>query len=417
MYEELKKWKKLLVEGVITQEEFDEKKKAILGLESDDQTENVSETVVSEVSPNDAASPVEPTQSAFVVNEMGATVKAEPKKQMKKKGGNIKFALKWIAIYIGVFAAVLVFGALLECTVLESSRAFDYYFEKLLEFAVVFFVPYLVGLIALTVRGMERRAALKDKIKRLSKDKPVPFRCGAIAVVVVLCLLLALFFSCPHKNLSDATCTEPSHCYDCGKEFGEPLGHDADGDMTLDYVDADSATAHYSVYCSRCGEEVDSETRSVESFVDDGEFTITLSEFSDRLGEVLDENDSWLNLNAQTIMGKLSKYPACSVAKNGSRRQLAGIVFFRDGDKAQTDKDSLDNKDMMITKVSGTSSADFVSINVAAIMAMNPGLDSSECLDIAKQAASRARSGDYYAYKGFKYGLESDAKTFYIVAA
>lgn len=222
---------------------------------------------------------------------------------------------------------------------------------------------------------------------------------------------------CEEHDWREALCWQPKTCLDCGATEGEALGHEKDSKLTLDYVDTEEAKAHYFVKCTRCGARVDSETRDVDSLAYDGKFLLSISDFTKRLDSVLDENGTWLSLSANAILGTLSKYPACAVATKSSNRQIAGIVYFKDGETAQTDKYSTDNRKMMVQKTSSGTSKEFASATAAVIMALNPGLSTSECLDIATKTAKRALSGDTYSYNGIKYGLTKDGSTLLMAAS
>lgn len=48
-----------------------------------------------------------------------------------------------------------------------------------------------------------------------------------ILVFISLCCVLLLLTPCAHEHVwSEATCTEPATCSECGQTRGEPLGHD-----------------------------------------------------------------------------------------------------------------------------------------------------------------------------------------------
>lgn len=52
-----------------------------------------------------------------------------------------------------------------------------------------------------------------------------------------------IYSTCNHENYTEATCTEPSKCLDCGKELSPALGH----------VPGSPATCISSQVCTRCG--------------------------------------------------------------------------------------------------------------------------------------------------------------------
>ena len=45
-------------------------------------------------------------------------------------------------------------------------------------------------------------------------------------LIIALCALLLLLASCSHEHTGGESCTDPAICEICGKEYGEPLGHD-----------------------------------------------------------------------------------------------------------------------------------------------------------------------------------------------
>ena len=88
-------------------------------------------------------------------------------------------------------------------------------------------------------------------------------------LLLVLVLSLALLTSCGHSHTwLPATCTEPSHCSECGETEGVPLGHDwKDATCTLPKTctrcgvtegdalghDWKDATCTLPITCARCG--------------------------------------------------------------------------------------------------------------------------------------------------------------------
>lgn len=79
----------------------------------------------------------------------------------------------------------------------------------------------------------------------------------------------------------EATCTEPRTCAECGETEGEPLGH-TPGEWESTNYDYVSATYLSVQRCTVCGETLDSSVESMASFIENGEFTFTPSQFRDR---------------------------------------------------------------------------------------------------------------------------------------
>lgn len=99
-----------------------------------------------------------------------------------------------------------------------------------------------------------------------------------IAFLLILAAALSLC-ACGHQHSwTDATCTEPKTCADCGETEGEALGHEADWAVTKEPSLLEEGEE--ALVCSRCGELL--ETRSLEkksTAFQNGAFSFTEEDF------------------------------------------------------------------------------------------------------------------------------------------
>lgn len=163
-------------------------------------------------------------------------------RRSNERYGNLKFALKSTGIYIGTLAVIVFVGFLLYTLHFSDSKAFNYQFTHLLALLSIAFVPYFITVIVFTARGGAWRSNIRSKVKDLSKSKPVLFRTGVISISVLAAAFVGLLCSCPHSHWAEATCSQPRHCIDCGKEEGKARNHQWVG-----------ATCEEPKRCSRCG--------------------------------------------------------------------------------------------------------------------------------------------------------------------
>lgn len=156
-------------------------------------------------------------------------------------------------------------------------------------------------------RAVESTAAEKEAIPEKPRNrKRLIVAITAIAVIAIAILIFALTY-CPHSEWKDATCTEPKTCVKCGKTEGAALGHDwkdatctepktcqrcgeTEGDALghkpgewSSSTNALSAKRSSEQKCTVCGTIVDSKEEKLTTFVDNGKFILSPSEFNDRL--------------------------------------------------------------------------------------------------------------------------------------
>lgn len=96
---------------------------------------------------------------------------------------------------------------------------------------------------------------------------------------------------------NDATCEEPKTCSVCGQTKGEPLGHE-ESDWQLESIDVKNLKKTMVKVCEECGEELDSKTEPLDSFIDGNTFAFTAKEFVERLDAAFyEQNGTDLMLN------------------------------------------------------------------------------------------------------------------------
>ena len=180
----------------------------------------------------------------------------------------------------------------------------------------------------------------------------------AIAIVVIAICIFALTY-CPHDEWADATCTEPKTCVRCGKTEGEALGHDwkdatctesktcqrcgetegdalghKAGDWSSKTLNALNAKYKSEQKCSVCGTVLDSKEENVTSFVENGKFILSPSDFNDRLSfELLCIKDCKLSSKLETGSGSTL---ALNVYRSSSKK-IAAAGFMSESSKATAD--------------------------------------------------------------------------------
>ena len=130
-------------------------------------------------------------------------------------------------------------------------------------------------------RAVESTIAEKEAIPEKPRNrKRLIVAITAIAVIAIAILIFALTY-CPHSEWKDATCTEPKTCQRCGETEGDALGHKP-GEWSSS-TNALSAKRSSEQKCTVCGTIVDSKEEKLTTFVDNGKFILSPSEFNDRL--------------------------------------------------------------------------------------------------------------------------------------
>ncbi len=87
-------------------------------------------------------------------------------------------------------------------------------------------------------------------------------------------------------TFADATCTEPSTCLICGNTNGEALGHKESEWITRDYDLTSGTYVNYKT-CSVCFEETQTELITMDTFVDHDDFVFNMAQFYNNMMPVI----------------------------------------------------------------------------------------------------------------------------------
>lgn len=202
----------------------------------------------------------------------------------------------------------------------------------------------------------------------------------AACVSVLLCLS-----GCMHQHeWIEATCTEPRTCAECGETEGEPLGH-TPGEWENTNYDYVSATYLSIQKCTVCGETLDSSVESMTSFIENGGFTFTPSQFRDRFDNKVSSisgfGADYNTVDMNTDDGVLSY----AIMDN----EVVGSLNYVTMDGQTTifvgDEDSKCNPSpvVLVDMSKGSSGINIAGLSIVLIESCDPSLSFSEAQDIA----------------------------------
>lgn len=375
----------------------------------------------------------------------------------KKKGDSIKANLKFFFVsclkYLGVI--VVAFAVGVACYLMSAPNSFinkwtESQSIEYISILVMLGIPLLIVLVVFACLGAETRAKAKSV---LTKKKWMPK--AAIALFVLVSAVF-IFWPCPHSNWVDATCQHPKYCSACGKEEGglaehkwvdatclrakhcgicgleegKKLEHDWEPatctkpktcklcggkeGKPLDHTPGDWAdksdyvkgTVTSTQSCQVCGTELDTKTRNIDSFVEDGAFSLSASDFVKRMNNAFSsisgcklKADSGLTKNGVTM----------SIDIKSSSKTVASGGFIEKGTDDSFIPFYLSGKEgtfsnLMITCSSSDESAE---IMYALIQACDPALSSSEAHAVGSEALDnfKALSGSKGIGQSSKNGI------------
>lgn len=227
---------------------------------------------------------------------------------------------------------------------------------------------------------------------------------AALAASICLCVSLT---ACFHEHTwAKATCTEPKTCTECGETEGEPLGHN-EGDWETSTVDYVEGTQTLVRSCERCGETIESKEEGIQSFMRDGTFLLSPSDYTERLNE----NLSGYSMSA--VMGDLEGAAATAVTKSGS--QIAGMVYLDSSERTLSQSESGDEESfskIMLIFDDSVDTDDIALISVAVVQTADPTLDfeharnlASSCLDSSNLTTSGNNVVGSQDYNGVHYAI------------
>ena len=354
----------------------------------------------------------------------------------KKKGDSIKANLKFFFVsclkYLGVI--VVAFAVAVACYLMSAPNSFinEWTESQSIEYVsilVMLGIPLLIVLIVFACLGAERRAKAKSV---LTKKKWMPK--AAIALFVLVSAVF-IFWPCPHSKWVDATCQHPKYCSACGKEEGdlaehkwvdatclrakhcgicgleegEKLEHDWEpatctkpktcklcgekegkpidhtpGDW-VDKPDYVKGTVTSTQSCQVCGTELDTKTRNIDSFIENGAFSLPAFDFVKRMSSVF-SSISGCKLKADSGLAKDGLTMSIDIKTSSKTVSSGGLIAsgtdntfipFYEGSK----EGSFWN--LMITCKSDQNTAE---IMYALIQTCDPALSSSEAHDVGTEA-------------------------------
>lgn len=244
--------------------------------------------------------------------------------------------------------------------------------------------------------------------KAAPKNKKVVYVvAGAAALVAIVGVLFSTHIICFHSTWEDATCEQPRHCGDCGKTEGSPLGHEwmdatcsepktcmrcgategeALGHKTNGWseprIDVVSAQERSTLTCEVCGEVVDEETTDLTTFVNDGRFIFSPSDFCKRLRnetdmDVIDGGDA--ELISYAFVESISNPDMCAMLSFSS---MDGQTTLGEASK---DDSTCNPSPVLMVDTEKTDSAEMM---VDFIQACDPSLSYSEAVDVTMALAA-----------------------------
>lgn len=257
--------------------------------------------------------------------------------------------------------------------------------------------------------GMDTKdgSSAKDKLQLFLKNKKaMAIAGGALAVVILVSVLFSTHIICFHENWVAASCEEPKHCADCGKTEGDALGHEwteatctepktcmrcgkvkgeaaghkAEG-WSEPIVNVVAAEENSVLKCTVCGEVVDSKSTTLESFIKDGKFIFSPSDFCQRLKQEVDMD---------VIYGDDPNLISYALVDSISSREMCGMLSFSSMDGQTNLGDSFKHDStcnpspVFIVDTEKCNSAEMM---IGFVMACDPSLSRSDATEVAKALA------------------------------
>ena len=279
--DELEQLRNLLDKGILTQEEFEEKKQLLehqqneepkLSCDSVNKFDTVSSNDSSSTADTSKKSDLQNSEEAVPQNKDSSTPEQSQttaqdqslqplenpnvskriiQREKKKGGGTSKkiliFFLKWIGIYLGIFIATSIVS--LFCS--ASMKGQSLYYSMVHSLAMTWlidilaFIPFIIVLIVVVIRRLHKSKNLTDddmNNETISKPKKFTLKVS-LTLLILQILFLVIFFIFPIHSWAAATCTAPKTCTICEMTEGEAEGHAWE-----------SATCTEPRQCSRCGQ-------------------------------------------------------------------------------------------------------------------------------------------------------------------
>ena len=382
----------------------------------------------SEERPDSPACDIENDAAAQAV-ENNSTGKQGKKKAIK---ANAKFFAVSALKYLGVFVIALILAVVFSFVKSPGFLINDWTYSQMcwLGTGLLFLgIPVLIVLFVFACLGEDRREKVKAFIsKNKALSKVVPILAVVLAAVFV-------FWPCPHNGWIDATCQHPKYCAVCGKEEGglvdhqwvdatcqqakhcsicgveegKKLEHDwepatctkpktcklcgtTEG-KPIDHTPGDWAdksdyvkgTVTSTQSCQVCGTELDTKTRNIDSFIEDGAFSLPAFDFVKRMSNEF-SSISGCKLKADSGLAKDGLTMSIDI-KTSSKTVASGgfiasgtdntFIPFYEGSKGGS------FWNLMITCKSDQNTAE---IMYALIQACDPALSSSEAHDVGTEA-------------------------------
>lgn len=166
----------------------------------------------------------------------------------------------------------------------------------------------------------------------------------------------------------DATCEEPETCDRCGETEGEALGH-TEGEPVVE-LDMAALKSTETVACTVCGEQLSSETVTVDSFLTGSGFAFTPNQFSERIKVILSASSSYLaetRVTDEDSMGTIIYVGSTPVA----------VVTYHDvSNTFLKDPDSKDIGGMVVAFYTSDDTA-LAYTMMTLVMACDPSLDAA----------------------------------------
>ena len=225
-------------------------------------------------------------------------------------------------------------------------------------------------------------------------------------VVVLLAAIIASSLICRHEEWIPATCEEPKTCAKCGATEGEPLGHDwipatcsepktcsrcgetegeslghTPGEWSEAAIDIANAEQASTLTCTKCGEVIDSRATPITSFISNGQFIFSPSDFCARLRKL------W---GMEAIDGGNEELISYAMVEDISNPEMVAMLSFSSMD-GQTNLpeeykyNSTCNPSPIL--LADTTKCDSAEAFIALAQACDPSLSRRDAVDIAMEMA------------------------------
>ena len=197
----------------------------------------------------------------------------------------------------------------------------------------------------------------------------------------------------------DATCSAPKTCSVCKATEGEALAH-TPGEWAIEDPNFGAGYYHKVRHCTVCNTETDDELAFFAYLHEDGQFLFTPNEFASRLNSVYKVLGYGMTTNIKALNDNTL---ACGIIYKGE--VIAAILF--NNDLGEMDGDDIDERDLssMMVYYYTDDVEDVVPTMLGIMIACDPKLEQSDASKLGKLVVNASLTNDHYEYHGIKYAL------------